>query len=242
MGQLAVKLLYGSMVMFACFRTSLTNALLTAIGRPTARHNLFQRSVRYKYPSNQCTYYYRLSSSVIGAAAKDTPDRSDSSSTTNSATAAPCFQRHHHLTEIDRVFCLSDLHTDHVDNLQWLRDRVVASTLSDRDLVIVAGDISHEFKTFQTSLNILLSCGCAVFFVPGNHEAWLNRKERHHLFASSLDKLDCLYNLCREQKRGRVYVDPVFVDGPHPLWILPLESWYDGTLSFDEELCQGFGT
>jgi len=165
---------------------------------------------------------------------------SHSSDEDDTSGVAPSFQRYHHLTDIDRVFCLSDLHTDHVDNLQWLRDRVEKSTLSDRDLVIVAGDISHEFSTFGASLDILAQSRCRVLFVPGNHEAWLSKRERHTVFATSLDKFDRLYEFCRE--RG-VYVDPVYVDnGEHPVWILPLESWYDGTLSFDEALCEGFGT
>lgn len=143
--------------------------------------------------------------------------------------------RYRHVTDVRRIFCLSDLHTDHVENMRWLRDQVAASTLSRSDLVIVAGDISHDFSTFTESLKILCE-RCQVLFVPGNHEAWLTKQERNGL-QSSLDKLDRLYTICREHG---VFVDPVYIDGMHPIWILPLESWYDGTLTFDEELCEGF--
>ena len=72
--------------------------------------------------------------------------------------------QYHHLTDIDRVFCLSDLHTDHVDNLKWLSDQLTASSssLTARDLVIVAGDISHEFAVFEKSLDLLLDHATAV--------------------------------------------------------------------------------
>lgn len=156
------------------------------------------------------------------------------SSSAASDSNEPLF-RYHHVTDVKRVFCLSDLHTDHVDNMRWLRDRVAASSLSRSDLLIVAGDISHEFLTFKESLKIVCDI-CQVLFVPGNHEAWLNQHERNE-FASSLEKLDQCNAICREHG---AYVDPVYIAGPHPVWILPLQSWYDGTLSFDEELCQGF--
>lgn len=187
----------------------------------------------------------------LKASAADNPDTDDSA-----AVAAPSLQRYHDLSNrVDRVFCLSDLHTDHVDNLQWLRHRLQnpssslsnsakRTNLNERDLVIVAGDISNDVSTFRESLDLLLE-HCQVLFVPGNHEAWLSHKERQMPGVSSLDKLHYFYQLCRE--RG-AYVDPVYIGGSGigdrvvpPLWILPLESWYDGTLSFDEELCQGFG-
>jgi hypothetical protein len=145
--------------------------------------------------------------------------------------------QYHHLTDITRVFCLSDLHTDNIDNMQWLREHVVSSSwsLSRSDLVIVAGDISHELSTFSESLQILCE-KCQVLFVPGNHEAWLNQQERREL-SSSLEKLDRFYKICRDHG---VYVGPVYIEGTFPVWIFPLESWYDGTLSFDDVLCQGF--
>jgi predicted phosphodiesterase len=181
--------------------------------------------------------------------------------------ALPPMFRYHHLTDIEQVYCLSDLHTDHTDNIQWLRDQA-SSRLQSTDLVIVAGDISHDEATFVESMSILLD-QCQVLFVPGNHEAWLssssssstaaaaaaNRAQNENQSAifetthahttttttgtTSLDKLQRCYDVCRTMG---VLVDPVYIGGRgnHPVWILPLQSWYDGTLTFDEELCHGF--
>jgi predicted phosphodiesterase len=141
----------------------------------------------------------------------------------------------HVLADVDRVYCLSDLHTDHVENLHWLRHHA-AQMLTQRDLVVVAGDISHDVPTFLRSIQILRRYA-QVLFVHGNHEAWLNVEERKR-YANSLDKFQELVLIC--QNHG-VYARPVYIPSPvEPVWILPLESWYDGSLSFDEALCQGF--
>lgn len=148
-----------------------------------------------------------------------------------SDTASSQF-RYHNLTDIDRVLCLSDLHTDNTQNLEWLSKQAAAS-LNRRDLVIVAGDISHELTTFRDSLKILTR-HARVAFCNGNHEAWLHPK--HDIeWGNSLEKLQACNDVCHELG---VYVDPIVIEGD--LWILPLQSWYDGTLSFDEELCEGF--
>jgi Calcineurin-like phosphoesterase len=151
--------------------------------------------------------------------------------------------RYHQLNDIERVYCLSDLHTDHPDNIKWLRDQALSpSRLKKTDLLIVAGDISHDEDTFLKSISILLD-QCKVLFVPGNHEAWLSNQlasGRNHsrITETSLEKLQRCYDTCRSIG---VLIDPVYLSGgPHPVWILPLQSWYDGSLSFDEELCQGF--
>jgi predicted phosphodiesterase len=145
--------------------------------------------------------------------------------------------RYHTLTDVERILCLSDLHTDHADNLRWLRERA-RSELRATDLLVVAGDVSHDASTFAESLAVLCD-ECRVLFVPGNHEAWLSRTERRQ-HDSSLDKLAELNRICRSHSGA--YVDPVYVPmgAKAPVWILPLESWYDGTLSFDEDLCAGF--
>lgn len=47
------------------------------------------------------------------------------------------------LDDIQRVWALSDLHSDHVDNMQWLRTRMARGDWNDKDLLVIAGDISH---------------------------------------------------------------------------------------------------
>lgn len=148
-----------------------------------------------------------------------------------------------HLKHIDRVFCISDLHTDHVGNIEWLAKRTATPNfLRENDLIVVAGDISHELETLEESFSYLLQKGSSVLFVPGNHEAWLNNTEKE--MGNSLDKLDRIYHAC--EKFG-VLTKPVLVgnteDRTHGLWIAPLESWYDATLSIEnlEDLCDDFG-
>jgi len=123
-------------------------------------------------------------------------------------------------------------------------------------MIVVAGDISHQMDRIEYSLLLLKQTGAEVVFVPGNHEAWLalssTTPTKSHY--SSLSKLEDIETLCR--KLG-VYTtgDCVCVGGapedasseiehqigPLPpttattpteeLWILPLDSWYDGSLS-----------
>jgi predicted phosphodiesterase len=176
------------------------------------------------------------------------------SASSNSTASAQVQVQVRRLDGIDRVFCLSDLHTDHVDNMKWLSRKLSHSKLTpSKDLIIVAGDISHDMETLRQSMKLLLQ-KAQVLFVPGNHEAWVDRRSsddhdkhhhhRHHHdhdhhHPTSFDKLRQVYQTCQEMG---VHTQPLLIGAtsPHPLWIIPLESWYDGTLSFRESLCHDF--
>lgn len=183
----------------------------------------------------------------------------------------------HRLPNVRRVLVLSDLHTDHVDNMKWLRNRTTTSRgdLSTNDLLVVAGDISHDLGKLKESLRLLTETGASVLFVPGNHEAWLSAAElkaKEHSThigrtrdddsgdtvvstsaANSLHKLDQVYETCRQlgvltgcTLVGRDNYNDGDNDAHHannPIWILPLESWYDATLRIPEcdDLIQDFG-
>ena len=147
-----------------------------------------------------------------------------------------------HLTNIERVLCLSDLHTDHAENMKWLENRTsIRDDLGETDLIVVAGDISHDLETFEKSLSLLMKRNSKVLFLPGNHEAWLSAHELND--GNSLRKLDRVYEIC---KTLGVLTGCTLVGGteqtPFPLWIVPLESWYDGSLSLEgcEDLCDDF--
>lgn len=141
-----------------------------------------------------------------------------------------------HLTHIDRVLCISDLHVDNADNMEWLANHTGLVSdgvkLCDSDLIVVAGDISHQFDRIEQSFSYLQRQGPSILFVPGNHEAWLNSSELES--GNSLKKLERIYEVC---DRMGVITGPVLVgnteERPHGLWIAPLESWYDGTLSVE---------
>jgi len=176
----------------------------------------------------------------------------------------------HRLAQVQRVHCISDLHVDSVDNMRWLESKcqLQSDTNNDSwnesDLIVVAGDISHQMARIEESLQLLKQTGAHVVFVPGNHEAWLstaqkeeyddnndnngnNDDESNNNRYSSITKLEDIETLCR--KLG-VYTtgDCLCVGGganatttttttcsninDEELWILPLDSWYDGSLSF----------
>ena len=146
---------------------------------------------------------------------------------------------------VKRIFCISDLHTDNSENMAWLQEKCMTSKETNSpgkdDLLIVAGDISHDMITLQTTLRLLLSLECHVFFVPGNHEAWLSPRsiQKHK---TSLDKMDLVAQTCRHMG---VHTDSALIGAhhQHPIWLVPLQSWYDGSLTIQncEDLCHDFG-
>lgn len=148
------------------------------------------------------------------------------------------------INNIERIFCLSDLHTDHADNMIYVEDKMQNSNFNfnERDLIIVAGDISHDVERFIQTLSILLLKSSKVLFVPGNHEAWITKYDDKSICKTSLEKLDYLYQIC-EGMEG-VYTKSIIVQNnsksQHKLWIVPLQSWYDGTLNIREEYCHDF--
>lgn len=139
--------------------------------------------------------------------------------------------KHNVLDDVTRVLCLSDLHVDYEQNLDWLKMKS-ESTLTESDLVIVAGDVSHRLQRIRSALKAIQDTGCRVVFVPGNHEAWDEK--------CSYRKLELVRNLCQDIG---VLVDPTLITSlDKPLWILPLISWYDGSLEIPgcEDLCTDF--
>ncbi len=176
-------------------------------------------------------------------------------SSSSSSTGLDSVNNYIHLDHIDRVLCISDLHTDHADNMQWLANHTNSDspvTLNSQDLIVVAGDISHDMDRIEQSLMYLLRTGASVMFVAGNHEAWLHSKELEEQSSAtltspftSMDKLSQVYQTCHELG---VYTQTCLNVGgtserPHTLWLVPLESWYDGSLSIMEceDLCHDFG-
>ena len=163
----------------------------------------------------------------------------------NSGTTGRTFSylravQHNVLNDIDRIFCISDLHVDHADNRQWLEENCKSKSLLRRgDLLLLAGDVSHRYDRMQETFEILQETGCRILFCPGNHEAWLCDDERAE--SSSYEKLKRVEQLCRDTG---VMVDPTqIVNCSHPVWVVPLQSWYDASLSIPgcEDLCTDFG-
>ena len=149
---------------------------------------------------------------------------------------------------IERVYCISDLYTDSPDNMKWLHELCHnKSNLMDRpgknDALIVAGEISYEFEQLEMTLNMLTSkLECPIFFVPGNHEAWLDTPIKTTC-QNTLEKLESIQAFC--QSLPNVYTNHALLGNGHsnPVWICPIQSWYDGSLDLRPDLtdlCTGF--
>lgn len=115
-----------------------------------------------------------------------------------------------------RIFAVSDIHIDFPENEKWL------GSLSEydhkSDILIMAGDISHDTDHIRKAFLKLRRCFSRVFFVPGNHDLWLSAKEKDSIRKyESIEKIADDHGV--ETKAG--------VAG-HVL-IIPMLSWYDLT-------------
>lgn len=131
-----------------------------------------------------------------------------------------------------RVYAISDIHTDYKENLAWVErhcsevSRGTGASSQDETVIIVAGDVSDDLLTFRKTFELLTSAYSHVFFVSGNHELWVRKKDRE--LYDSLGKLEALLDICSElgvKTRPEKVGDRV--------WIVPLWSWYHG--SWDRE-------
>jgi len=114
-----------------------------------------------------------------------------------------------------RIFTSSDIHLDFDENRRWFND--ISSADYTEDLLMLGGDISHEYKLFEQALAQLKQKFKHVCFVPGNHDLWIDDQ----WFANSYDKHLYLQNYC-----ASIGVVTTPMDFGR-FRVLPLLSWYD---------------
>lgn len=114
-----------------------------------------------------------------------------------------------------RIFALSDLHVDYPQNLAWVQSLSTADYVDD--VLLLAGDISHDEALLCRTLELLRARFRDVFFVPGNHDLWLRGTD----YEDSLEKFHALLGRC---SRLDVKTGPVRFDGC--ALVMPLQAWY----------------
>ena len=120
--------------------------------------------------------------------------------------------------EAPRIFALSDVHVDSALNLAWV-DSLSESDFQ-RDVLILAGDVSDRVERLERTLSDLRRRFASVFFVPGNHELWIRRAGPPR---GSLDKFEQVLAIC---DRLDVRTQPGRIGDRKGVWIVPLFSWY----------------
>lgn len=117
-----------------------------------------------------------------------------------------------------RLLALSDIHVDYQENMAWIE--ALSKTAYSQDVLLLAGDVSHELERFERALSLLRERFAEVFFVPGNHDLWIVKSP----YSDSIEKFHDLLERCvklgvktRPEKVGR---------GEKSVWVLPLYSWY----------------
>lgn len=71
-----------------------------------------------------------------------------------------------------RIATLSDLHTDYAENREAVVKLAVAIHDRAADVVLVAGDISHQNERIARTLEALKVAAPVVAYLPGNHDLW----------------------------------------------------------------------
>jgi len=85
--------------------------------------------------------------------------------------SASCLLAFALILERMKIWAVSDLHIDYRHNRQWLSD--LSNTLYQHDILILAGDISHDLRQIDWCFKVLGQRFKLVCYVPGNHDLWL---------------------------------------------------------------------
>lgn len=143
-----------------------------------------------------------------------------------------------------RVYCISDLHTDHRENLETVKTwRNMPELYSKNDTLIVAGDISQHLSAIEETFKVLLEIFGSVFFVPGNNELRLPKSKKTRDYPgnqNSIMKFEEVIDLCqrlgvhtqpRDIYNGRVRIVPLFG------WYTP---FFEPSFSGDDSYTRGW--
>jgi len=120
---------------------------------------------------------------------------------------------------IVRIFSISDLHTDYKRNFNWVKNLSKTSFLND--FLILPGDINHKTDGFKQTLELLSEKFSGIFFVPGNHDLWVDDDSQ----SDSLQKYFQIEEICKEYG--------VFTKGQkvgneeNSVFVQPIHSWYE---------------
>jgi len=128
-----------------------------------------------------------------------------------------------------RIFAISDIHTDSVENWDWVRS--LSELDYQQDAVIVAGDVSHHLHLVKDTLQEFRRKFRHVFFVPGNHDLWCTGAG-----SESGDSVHKLQELLRTCAQLGVHTAPCRIRSSaseDAVWVVPMLSWYH--ISFDTE-------
>lgn len=115
-----------------------------------------------------------------------------------------------------RVFAVSDIHVDYEANARWVR-QLSRSDHRD-DILILAGDVTHELGGLAACLGALVSRFAHVLFVPGNHDLWVLGEPAGR---TSLEKFA---DVERVVEASGASMRPHSQGDVH---IVPLLGWYD---------------
>lgn len=126
-----------------------------------------------------------------------------------------------------KIFTISDLHLDYAQNRQWL-DAIDPVAYQD-DVLIMPGDISSRLDLIEACFKQLAAKFGTVFFVPGNHDLWIDRKAANGP-ADSLEKFEHIQSLAHAHG---LRTTPALLNG---VAIVPLLGWYDFSFGAPSEL------
>mmetsp|Transcript_57395 Transcript_57395/g.170795 ORF Transcript_57395/g.170795 Transcript_57395/m.170795 type:complete len:1558 (-) Transcript_57395:182-4855(-) len=115
------------------------------------------------------------------------------------------------------VVAWSDLHADMGQNMEHL-ERLPEAL---ETVLVLAGDLATNLEIMESSFRLLKEKFGEVFYVPGNHELWVNKKEG----LSSVHKFLAILELC---ERLGVHTRPAFISDECA--VCPLFSWYKDNL------------
>jgi Icc-related predicted phosphoesterase len=128
-----------------------------------------------------------------------------------------------------KVYVISDVHSDHKENMEWVEAHC-AATSRPSSVLIIAGDVSDDLNTLRRTLELFASSYGYCFFCLGNHELWTRKSERGQY--DSIEKLYKIQDLCSELG---IFTAPKKIplsdngdsDGEvEGVWIVPIWSWY----------------
>ena len=114
-----------------------------------------------------------------------------------------------------RVFAISDIHVDYIENAEWLSHISRHDYLDD--VLILAGDLTDVPDLLRKSFEQLVIRFKQVLFVPGNHELWIYRSTQK----SSFEKFEQIKVIAKE---CGVSMQPFHAG---EVSIVPLLGWYD---------------